>query len=219
MKKMQLSALIVVDLQNAFCHEAGSFAKRGYVINDIPRVVDATRQLIDAFDAYMRPILFTKLSYKSDYSDGGLLIERNSSQLKKMHAYINGTWDSEIINNFKIESKERIIQKTRYDPFINTDLELKLTNLGIKHLVLAGIVTNVCVESTARSAFDRGFEITVISDAVSSYDEKTHRNSLENIHRHFGSVVDLKSFLNNEQDYLPEVIGAITETEKKCIAS
>ncbi|HSG28652.1 MAG TPA: isochorismatase family cysteine hydrolase, partial [Candidatus Krumholzibacterium sp.] len=71
-----------------------------------------------------------------------------------------------------------VIEKTQYDAFFHTDLEAILNAAGIKRLVLTGVMTHLCVETTARAAFTRGFEVFVPADAVATFDSQLQEGSL-----------------------------------------
>jgi nicotinamidase-related amidase len=81
-----------------------------------------------------------------------------------------GTEGWEIHEGIKPRSGDVIVQKTTPDSFFNTTLEKELNNNGIDHLYLAGIQTEACVDTTCRSAFGKGYNITLISDAHSTWD-------------------------------------------------
>lgn len=185
-------ALILVDVQNAFCFANGSYVKRGnHILNLNPTLVKI-KQLLSFARKNKWLVIFTKLEYKLNYSDAGLLVKRNP-EIIKLKGYIKNTWDSEIISDLKPKNNEVIITKNRYDPFSNKNLVKVLVRKKIKKIIIAGFLTNVCVESTARSAFDRDFEVFVVKDATSSYSKDSKDFSLATIGKHFGSVASVKN--------------------------
>lgn len=107
-----------------------------------------------------------------------MLIRRNP-EIKKFRGYVENTWDSEIVNILKPQRREIVIIKKRYDPFYNTNLGKILKKNKIKKLVVGGLLTNVCVESFVRSAFDRNFEVIVIKDGTATYSKSIYNNSLK----------------------------------------
>ena len=92
--KMQ-TALIVVDMQNAFCHPEGSFRKRGYNIINLEKVIETNKKLINYFHDKNLPVIYTRLVFKPDYSDAGLLLIKHP-QIKQLNAYIRDSFDNEI---------------------------------------------------------------------------------------------------------------------------
>jgi ureidoacrylate peracid hydrolase len=91
---------------------------------------------------------------------------------------------------YKVAPKpgETIITKHRYDAFHQTDLELVLRTNALQSLVLTGVATNVCVESTLRSAFMRDFEVTLVDDCSAARSRVAQDGTLENVRTHFGLV-------------------------------
>lgn len=186
---MKNSALVLVDMQNAFCSKDGSFWKRGNSILNLDGVLKTTRLLLNFARKEKWLIIFTRLAYKPDYSDAGLLVKRNP-EIKKIGGYIENTWDSEIIDALKPQKHEIVITKKRYDPFYNTNFEEILKKKKIKKLIVVGLLTNVCVESLVRSVFDRDLEVIVVKDGTSTYSKELYSNSLETIEKHFAKIVN-----------------------------
>ena len=85
-------------------------------------------------------------------------------------------------------SSERVVIKHRYSAFINTDLNTVLKARGIQSILVCGVATNVCVETTARDGYMYDYYVTMIDDCSAAYDAKLHMSTLENIRRHFGLV-------------------------------
>ena len=174
-------------MQNAFCSKNGSFQKRGYSITNLNKVIKTIKLLLNFARKKKWLVIFTKLAYKKDYSDAGLLIKRNP-KVRQLGGYIENTQDSEIIDTIKPQEHEIVIIKKRYDPFYNTNLERILKKNKIEKLIVAGLLTNVCVESFVRSAFDRDFEVIVIKDGTSTYSRKIRDNSLQTLETHFAKI-------------------------------
>jgi ureidoacrylate peracid hydrolase len=183
-------ALIIIDMQNAFF--IGSFVKRGFELLNKEQIIENTKNIL----AYARErkwlIVFTKMQFASDYSDAGLLVKK-FPEIIQLHAYQGK--DAEIINELKPKLNEIVIAKKQYDSFYNTKLEHVLQEKKIDKIVIAGVLTNVCVESTVRSAFEKGFEIEVISDATTTYDKELKNASLKTIEKHFGSIITIDKLL------------------------
>ncbi len=189
---MRNTALILVAMQNAFCSPEGSFWKRGYSILNIDSVLNTVRVLLSFAHKKGMLVIFTKLEYKSDYSDSGLLVKHLAPEIIKLGGYCENSRDSKLFDFQECNERGIVIVKKRYDPFFNTDLEDILKAHQITHLIVAGVLTNVCVESCVRSAFDRDFEVTVIRDATSTYSEELYRASLSTMERHFAKIVLFK---------------------------
>jgi ureidoacrylate peracid hydrolase len=89
-----------------------------------------------------------------------------------------GSWDGEVIDAIKPGPDEMVIPKTSSNVFVSTNIDYVLRNLGTKYLVIAGIVTDQCVEGAVRDGCDLGYLITLVTDACATYTAERHANSL-----------------------------------------
>jgi ureidoacrylate peracid hydrolase len=89
-------------------------------------------------------------------------------QLAAVGAFVTGSWDAAIIDALEPKPDDTIVNKNRYDAFLRTDMEAILRALDATSLLISGVATNVCVESTARAAEMRGYSVTVASDCTSA---------------------------------------------------
>ena len=106
------------------------------------------------------------------------------------NAGMMGSWWSELIleehplvdidPDLEIQPRE-MLQKNQYDAFIDSELESRLREQGIKQIVIGGVMTHLCCETTARSAFGRGFEVFFLVDGTATYNQEYHQSSLLNL--------------------------------------
>jgi ureidoacrylate peracid hydrolase len=189
------TALLVVDLQNAFCRPEGSFARRGLSIDSIGRVVDRCRSLVEHARRSDWLVVLTRLVYAADYRDAGLLVDRNPG-IRALGAYREGSFDAELVAELlPVAGDSLVVRKTRYDPFLGTGLEAELRARDVGDVVVCGVTTNVCVESTVRSAHDLDFSVRIVEDAMSSYDPVLHRASIDTMARHFATRIVLADLI------------------------
>jgi nicotinamidase-related amidase len=175
------SALLIMDVQNHFADPKG----RSYLETSestIPNIL----KLASWGSGAGIPVLLTQHSHK-DENDLGLMAKVYNDYIK------DGEWDSEIIDDLKNIKNCKIIKKNTYDAFWNTNLQELLSLLNVEQLILCGCLTHLCCESTARSAFVRGFEVYFISDATFSSTKELHEGSLCNITNGFGLVTTTQS--------------------------
>ena len=90
------------------------------------------------------------------------------------------------------------MEKSQYDAFYKTSLEERLKDFGANQLVVTGVLTHLCCESTARSAFIRGFEIFFVVDATASYNKQYHLSSLRNLSHGFVTPVLSEELLSGK---------------------
>mgnify|MGYP001576397341 CR=1 FL=1 len=191
-------AVLIVDMQNAFCSRNGSFSKRGFKLLNLDKTIRTIQKIIKLAEKNKWPIIFTRLEFTKNYSDAGLLV-KNAPEIKRLKAYQKNSFDSQIIGQLKYPDNAIIIAKTRYDPFQGTGLEKKLRQNKIGQIIVAGVLTNVCVESTVRSAFDKDFEILIVEDGTTTYSKKLQKASLTTLGKHFAKVVSLKNLNKKAQ--------------------
>ena len=203
-------ALLIVDMQNDFCHHSGTFAKMGMDISNMNAVILPIKKLLDLFRSQHRPVLFTRLALKEDYSDAGLAVER-MPEVAELKGFIRGTWDYEIVDELKPKEDEVgkdifVVDKTRTNGFYGTDLAARLRGLGVEQLVVCGVGTNVCVESTVREALSHDFYVIVPREATATLTKEMQQASLVNM-GWFGEVSSL--------DEVVEALGSRDKAEKK----
>jgi len=108
---------------------------------------------------------------------------------------LHGSWGAEIVAELEPEVEELRIPKTRYSGFFETDLDHHLRQQGIDHLILTGVVTNICVRSTAHDAFFRDYRVTVPVECVAATSEREQDSTLYDLDTHYGTVAGLEEVL------------------------
>ncbi len=141
------AALMVVDMQNAFCHKEASFvAKLGADMQMCIDAIAGCRRLVDAAHSASVPVIFLQAEWRSDYTDGGVIFNEIMGGLAEAQALVTGTWDAQIIDELTPEPRDYVIHKNRFSGFYGTQLEPLLRSLRIERLVVCGVTTNICVE-------------------------------------------------------------------------
>ena len=183
-------ALLVIDMQKFFLDpHSPSFTCGGLAI------LPLLQRLIKSFRQTDRPVIYTRHVHHPDHIDSGIMGWWWEGMC------IEGTPESEIHGDLAPQSKEKVILKHRYSAFYNTDLETVLRCLGIEDLVIAGIMTNMCCESTARDAYYRDYRVFFLADGTGSINEEMHLASLLNLSfgfAHVTSAHDIISELERE---------------------
>ena len=190
----ETKALIVVDMQNGFLKPDGFMVKAGLNIDQCIAAIEPNQRVIAACREANIPVIFTRYTLRSDYKDAGLLGQIYPA-LKESQAMVVGTPDWEIAEELKPMPGDVILDKQRYSSFYNTNLEVILRGLGVTMVVVTGVTTNICVESTVRDAFFRDFKVTVIEDCVGAVDELMQQGPLHSFRYGFGDVIKSEEFL------------------------
>ena len=189
-------AMIVVDMQNAYLDDEGSMNKSGMDITELKKTVLPVSSLITACRSADVPIIFTRYVLRADYKDAGLRSVRGP-KFKEINSLVMGTWDSELDPRMDQRLEDYVLDKTRYSSFYNTSLEVILRGLGVDTLIVCGVTTEICVESTIRDAYFRDFKIIVPKDAVAAMDIGRHKGTLATIEFGFGSVTTSAELIND----------------------
>jgi ureidoacrylate peracid hydrolase len=153
------TAVLVIDMQNGFCHPDGSSAAHGMPLTTAPAAIAAIAELLDEarqHDVY-RPGLVDMPERLA------LVWPRNPDPV------VRGTWDAEIVSELAPHAEDHVVDKNRFDAFVYTDLEPLLRSIGVERLLVTGCITNICVETSVRSADQRGFLCLVAQDATAAF--------------------------------------------------
>jgi ureidoacrylate peracid hydrolase len=187
------AALIVVDVQNDFVSPEGSAGKRGDDVGAATAMVPNLVRLIEEGRRVGLTIIYIRTTH-SDWTDTPSWIYR-TSQKSGLSTCREGSWGAEFYDGISPLPSERVVIKHRYSAFINTDLNTVLRARGIQSVLVCGVATNVCVETTARDGYMYDYYVTMIDDCSAAYDAKLHMGTLENIRRHFGLVASSQEII------------------------
>src|SRR4030043_1956291 len=193
------TALIVVDMQNAFCKKGGMFDVLGMLDKAMTkRVIETDKKIIEASRHQGIKIIYLRMAYRPGLSNAGgpespnywkemaLVTMRERPECKERFLTI-GSWDWEIIDELKPQTGDIAVDKNRYSGFANTDLDAILRTNSIKYLLFIGIATNVCVESTLRDAYFHEYFPVMVSDGCGNIGpDYTQQATIWNVSEVFG---------------------------------
>lgn len=196
------TAVIVVDMQNAFATKGGMFDLAGHDISGAVPIIEANKRLLDAARRAGAKVVYLQMTYKPDLSDAGgpnspnyhkefgLVMMRARPELAGT-LLIENTWDWQIVDELAPQPGDRVIRKSRYSGFWGTGLDSYLRSENIRYLLFTGIATNVCVESTARDAFFCEYWPILVEDAMNhAGPDFTRQATLWNFEHLFGWITD-----------------------------
>ena len=172
-------ALLVVDMQNGFCHPEGSFTRIGMGLEGADEAVRNAAIAVEQARGAGFPVVFTRHLYRPGRADEGLALKQNSPALAGVDGLEAGTWDAEVVAELGCGPSDLVVDKVRFDAFQWTSLEPLLRGLGVDDLVVCGVVTNICVETTIRSAFMRDFPVIMLADCCAAQSRRLHDLSVE----------------------------------------
>ncbi len=200
------TAVIVIDMQNAYASKGGYLDLAGFDISGAERVIGSTKAVLDVARAAGMTVIFFQNGWDADYIEAGGPGSPNyhkSNALKTMRnrpdlqgkLLARGQWDYELVDELAPHPGDIRLHKTRYSGFFNSQLDSVLRSRGIRHLVFTGIATNVCVESTLRDGFFLEYFGVVLEDAThQAGPEFVQKAAIYNIETFFGWVSTVADF-------------------------
>lgn len=190
------SALVIIDMQNAFLDPQGSLSRMGLDTSRAARVINPIQRLRDAFHAQNRPVVFIQHTHRPDKLDAGLIAQVFPPIMAMGHCF-DGSWDQQFIGALQPDQEKGdiVVKKHRFSAFYNTPLAEILKSLGAEQLVVTGIATNICVESTVRDAFYRDINVFVPEEATAGFTPEEEQAALNNFRFAFARVVPLEDIL------------------------
>jgi len=169
-------ALMVIDMQRDFLEPGGFGEALGNNVAPLAAIIPTVRQLLDGFRALGRPIIHTKEAHRPDLSDCPPAKRQRGKPALRIgdpgpmgRILIAGEPGNAIVPALAPRPGEIVLEKPGKGAFYHTNLLELLTAMNVTHLILAGVTTEVCVQTTMREANDRGYECLLVEDATASY--------------------------------------------------
>ena len=175
---MSKSALVLVDCENDFLSEKGimySAVKDSLKANN---TVPHLNRVLDAAHAKNMAIIFTSMSFNKGYPEIGDGVYGILSAIKESGAFVRGSWGADVYEGLRRRDNDNVIQKSTMCAFKQTSLKNMLDQQGITRLIFAGLVTDLCLETSLRSAYDYGYEAISLVDCMASLNQHTHENTV-----------------------------------------
>jgi ureidoacrylate peracid hydrolase len=190
----QHAALILVDVQNDFCAEGGAMHREGRDLTLVQAMIPRLERLLAAARAAKVSCVWIRCAYNTGPNHYLSEVWLEQARRRRNGAYISypvcepGEWNGDFFQ-VRPQPDEVIVTKHRYGAFEGTDLDLVLRSRGIRTVIMTGVATNVCVETTARQAFLKDYYVVFTSDCSATFTQAAHDATLANIDQFFGEVV------------------------------
>lgn len=186
-------ALILIDYINEICHKDGAFGN--YPMLAANDAFNKLNKLLEHARKSDWLVVWIIVGFSKNYLEANAKspIFSKAIEYKKLEL---GTWGTEIIADLNYDLNETIICKNVVNPFYGTNLDHVLRNNGVEELYLAGVSTEVAIQSATRDAHDRGYVVNVIGDCCASSHPHRHEASLEML-TYMANVIDSKSVIND----------------------
>ena len=210
------TALLVVDMQNAYASPGGYLDLAGFDIEGAAGVIEKIAVLVETARQSGVTVVFFRNGWDPDYVEAGGPGSPNwwkSNALKTMRdnpdlqgkLLAKGTWDYALVDRLQPQPGDIVIEKPRYSAFYNTALDSMLRARGIRTLAFCGIATNVCVESTLRDGYHREFFGVLIEDATHQAGPSfLQEATVYNVEKFFGWVSNTADFCGAVSQAPPE---------------
>ncbi|MCH1883913.1 isochorismatase family protein [Agrococcus sp. ARC_14] len=175
------SALVIIDMQGAVRRHAAAPHDADTVITRVASLVDAARE-------GGALVVYVRTSFLPDESDSLTLVKRVDVERRAPHRWDG--WD-QLVDEMQPLPTEPVVIKRSWNAFYGSDLDLQLRRHGIETVVMCGISTSFGVEGTARSAYDHGYELVFVEDAMASQTTEQHEFAVREVFPQIGRVRDV----------------------------
>ena len=190
-------ALLVIDVQNGFMSNGGSYDLLGMKILNYQQIIPKLKDLITICRKHNVPVFYTQAVRESSGIDlltrtHRILPKAREERIKKRPICVRGTWDAKIVDEVKPTNKDHVVIKRRDSAFQDTETEVWLNSLQVNTLIFCGIDTSICVETSLRDGFNRGYDVILISDATASTNFRHYKTTIEHVKEYYGLVMKAK---------------------------
>ena len=190
-------ALLVVDVQNGFVSKGGSYDLLGIKVSNYQQIIPKLKELIAICKKYNVPVFYTQAVRELSGIDlltktHRILPKSREERIKKRPICVRSTWDAKIIDEIKPTNKDHVVIKRRDSAFQDTETEVWLNSLNVNTLIFCGIDTSICVETSLRDGFNKGYDVILISDATASANIRHYKTTIEHVKEYYGLVMKVK---------------------------
>ena len=175
---LEKAAMLVIDMQHYF---------HGLVAP----ILDNVLCLIDACRTAQLKIVFTRHGVHNPQNDGGMLTTWWDDLI------VHGSEAWQLNKELKPNSSDLVIDKKRYSAFQGTDLDDWLRKNGVEDLIISGVMTNLCCETTARDAFGYDYRVFFVADATATINEELHLATLKNLAYGFSYIIETRGLCSH----------------------
>jgi nicotinamidase-related amidase len=174
------TAVVLIEFQNDFTSDGGALHGAVQEVMDSTKMLENAKKLVEEAHAAGATVIHAPISFAEGYGEitdhpYGIL-----AGVVDNKAFVKGTWGAAIVDDLAPGPDDIVIEGKRgLDTFASTNLDFILRSKGIKTVALGGFLTNCCVESTMRSAYEKGFDVVTLTDCVAATSEAEHENAIK----------------------------------------
>lgn len=173
------TAVVLIEYQNDFTSDGGALHEAVQPVMDKTGMLDKTKRLVEAARAAGATIMHAPITFKPGYSEISAHPYGILKGVVDGNAFVKGEWGAEIVDDLAPHADDIVVEGKRgLDTFASTNLDFMLRSKGIRTVVLGGFLTNCCVESTMRSAYENGYDVVTLTDCVAATSIEEHDNAI-----------------------------------------
>jgi ureidoacrylate peracid hydrolase len=196
----RVAALLVIDMQNGFCHPESRMEKAGIGVANQRAIVPNVLRLVALAHERKIPVFWSKqVHFPEDVTRRRHRIPTHQAK-QAWTPCLRGTWEVDFIDEVagEVRPEDYVIEKHRASMFFQTTLDAKLRMLGIEQVIVSGTTTAFCVETSIRDAYFRDLDVIAVEDCIADPRPHFHADSMAKVRQFFGMVVSV--------DEIPELI-------------
>jgi len=190
------TAVVLIEYQNDFTSDGGALHDAVSAVMEHTDMLANTKAAVSEARSSGAAILHAPISFAEGYGEINASPYGILAGVVASKAFIKGSWGADIVEEMTPADGDIVVEGKRgLDAFASTNLDFILRSKGIKNVALAGFLTNCCVESTMRSAYERGFNVFTLTDCVAATSVEEHDNAIAKDYPMFSHPVTSKEFL------------------------
>lgn len=192
------TAVVLIEFQNDFTSEGG--ALHGAVADSMQStdMMTHARQVADAAHEAGVTVIHAPITFAKGYAEISSHPYGILKGVVDSNAFVKGTWGAEIVEELAPGADDIVVEGKRgLDTFASTNLDFILRSKGIERIALGGFLTNCCVESTMRSAYERGYDVVTLTDCVAATSAEEHANAIEYDYPMFSKPMTTAEFVGS----------------------
>jgi nicotinamidase-related amidase len=190
------TALVLIEFQNDFTSEGGALHGAVAAVMEETGMLDTTVEAVERARNAGATIIHAPISFAEGYGELPAAPYGILAGVVASNAFVKGSWGAEIIKELEPARGDIVVEGKRgLDTFATTNLDFILRSKGIKNVVLGGFLTNCCVESTMRTAYEKGFNVLTLTDCVAATSQEEHDNAIAKDFPMFSHPVSAEEFL------------------------
>lgn len=195
---MRKTAIILIEFQNDFTSQGGIFHQGVEACMQKTNMLENTKNLVNYARNNHIQIIHSPITFSENYREIRQPTYGVLQNIVNNKAFLKNNWGGEIVKELLPHKEDIVIEGKRgLDAFYSTNLDFILRQLTIEAVVICGFLTNCCVESTVRTAYEKGYDVTTIGDCCSAFGIEAHHNALNNDLPLFSHVMNHQDWIKN----------------------